>query len=228
MARPGAKKITTWRYNDGNGTELSIPVTMHTEGHGASARNSFSVSIPEMEIRARNADINALQKEVYALVKERSLLVWAPFLYVGFEQDADDFGGLLPTAPRPKVDASLRITVHLVETTERPDGTLMSRGREYGGGGSRPYEGLPEVGPGDEYERKSMRAMVPDTPENRRALYQFCQGVATLGRRLSELLEPEVIGDTLAQVLALKGLPDLSGPAPAKPARSTKKGARKS
>src|SRR5438105_1690715 len=64
------KKLLAWRYDDGAGMTMDIPVYQVTN-HG---EISLRVDIPALDLREEQSDINVLREKVSAALKARLVL----------------------------------------------------------------------------------------------------------------------------------------------------------
>jgi hypothetical protein len=215
MPRRQPRKIITWRYDDGAGTTLDIPVYQVTNQGGIWLR----VDIPALDIREENSDINLLRERVFAAIKGRLVLKWEPYLQIsvsGRAWNLDDFAEA--TQINPSLSCEIEVRVSRIEIATRPDGSQCYREP---GMDSRIHEGLP--GPGDggvDDEQQDARSRIPDTRENRQALVDLGHAFSRLGRDLCDWLGPERVEAAVAQLAAEKTLAGL----PAPPAAGSKKG----
>jgi hypothetical protein len=219
MGRPGEKKVATWKYESRAGT-LDVPVYMidysqkgRYEQQQAGKVAVFRVKLDDPEIRLENTDINALKTEVWAAIKDKLSIVWRDMLYVQTEGNAHGIDAKDPEGYRRKGErgaGKVEFDYKPVQITEF-NGKKMSRHLEsvYNGNStwSTASEGWPEVGHPSRYhygkdkvDRSEVRALIPDTPENRAALDQIADGFKALHKRLLGLLSPKSIERTLANV----------------------------
>ena len=209
MPRRRPKKIITWRYDDGAGTTMEIPVYQVTKSDGIWLR----VDIPGLDIREENSDINVLREKVFAAIKGRLVLKWEPFLQItvtGTAWNLDDFVGASQINPNLSYD--IEIQVARIEIATRPDGSQCYRepGRD-----SRICEGLPGLGDGaDDDQRRDTRSRIPDTRENRQAVVDLGRAFFRLGSQLCDLLHQDKVDATVAQLVTDKTLAGLPASAP--------------
>ena len=79
MPRRRPKKIITWRYDDGAGTTMDIPVYQVIEPR----RDLAPGRHPRALVSARRcSDINVLREKVFTAIKGQLVIVWKPFLQI--------------------------------------------------------------------------------------------------------------------------------------------------
>jgi hypothetical protein len=216
MSKRRPKKIITWRYDDGAGTTMEIPVYQVTDHQGVWLR----VDIPELDIREENSDINLLREKVTAAIKGRLFLKWEPFLQISVSStawDLDDF--VAATQVNPTLSFEINVQVARIEIGTRPDGSQCYRTP---GMDPRIREWPGAVGDGaDDDQRREVRSRVADTAGNRQAMVDLGRAFVRLGRQLCDRLHPQRVEEAMAQLMAEKTLAGLPAP-PREGARNTK------
>ncbi len=217
MPRRRPKKIVTWRYDDGAGTTMDIPVYQVIGHDGIWLR----VDIPELSIREECSDVNVLREKVFTAIKGQLVIVWKPFLLISAESityDLEDFPETTHRNPSLRFDAGVRVV--RIEIGTRPDGSTCHRKPEYG---SSVRDGLPELDDGEDSEtRHEVQSLVSDTRENRQALVELGRRLFEVGRELCARLDARNVDRALACPAADGTLSRLSAPAPGADTGNTK------
>jgi hypothetical protein len=210
MPRPRPKKIITWRYDDGAGTTMNIPVYQVTKHEGIWLR----VEIPALGIHEECSDINLLRARVFAAIKDQLVIQWKSFLQITAGTTSfglDDF--VEATHTNPSLRYEVEVQVSRIEIGTRPDGSTCHRKPEFD---SSVHEGLPSVDQGGDGEWwREVHSLVPDTKENRQALVDLGCAIFQLGRELCGQLDSENVETAITQLIkeaALAGMPVLPGP----------------
>ena len=76
MPRRRPKKIVTWRYDDGAGTTMEIPVYQVIEATTGSGSGSTSLS---SRIREECSDVNVLREKVFTAIKGQLVISLGAF-----------------------------------------------------------------------------------------------------------------------------------------------------
>jgi len=219
MGRKGRKKFTTWEFRDRE-VKLLVPVhVVDDTDHNHTAKEVyFSVKMEEPEINEQDTDINRLRQTVFAKIKEQLSIKWRSMLVVEVECARHR---LFDKRKKPDTmdteysgDGSLGVSWHRVQIAtfgkQKLSRTFNNYYKPWGPGlqKERPREvwnqgteGWPEVGTiADRRGYPRIKAMIPDTPENRVALEAIADNIETLYRRLGKLLDSDQIENTLARV----------------------------
>lgn len=78
MPRRSRRKVTEFKYQTQEGTEVSVPVWVNqTED-----RATFEAVHEDLDIELLHSDINTLRTKVGELVREKSALKWVPYFYL--------------------------------------------------------------------------------------------------------------------------------------------------
>jgi hypothetical protein len=196
MGRRGERKLTVWEYDDGKGTTLKVPV-YQVDGYLDDGRRGIRlrVQIAELDILEYDTDINVLQGRVYGQIKEKLVLKWEWFLLVktyGYESGTDPEDFMEATHVNPLCSFRLEVDVERIQMARRPDETTCwRRAGNYGG---TIHEGSPELG---RRANGSIVGMIPDTPENRRAIVEVGLAFSRLRENLQILLGNDQIERTM-------------------------------
>jgi hypothetical protein len=184
MPRRRPRKIITWRYDDGAGTTMEVPVYQVINHDGIWLR----VELPELGVLEECSDVNLLRDRVFTAIAERLVIRWAPYLWISAEvtcYDLDDFAGATHRNPHLRLDAAVR--VDRIEIGTRPDGSTCHRGLEYG---SSVRDGLPTLDDGEDSDtRHEVESLMPDTPENRQALVKLARQFFNVGKEVCARLD---------------------------------------
>jgi hypothetical protein len=124
--------------------------------------------------------------------------------------DSEDFvAGAGEEMRVTKTEAKVSLRVSQYEVAESKGGRKVHRCND---GSGTVMEGLPETGArqSDSWTESDMRALVPDTKENRQAIQSVIDGFGKLRDKLATLLSPEKIEKSLVQINA--GMKLLEGP----------------
>ena len=202
MPRTRPKKIITWRYDDGAGTTMEIPVYQVTKHDGIWLR----VEIPALDIREECSDINLLRERVFDRDQEpaghqvgavspdqrHEYCLESRRLRRGDAHQPDtESRDPRPGSPDRDRDAARRLAVLPPAGTRLADpGGARRRGRR---SRRRPAAGH--------------QSRVPDTRENRQALVELGRAFVRLGRRLCDRLHPEQVEAAVAQLLRRRRSP---------------------
>jgi hypothetical protein len=208
MRRRGERKLTVWKYDDGKGTTLKVPVYQVDRYLDDGRRGiRLRVQIAELDILEYDTDINVLQKRVYGQIKEKLVLKWEWFLLVrtyGHESGTDPADFLEATHVNPSCSFRLEVDVERIQMARRPDGTTCWR--HAGNHGGTINEFSPELG---RQANGSIVGMIPDTPENRRAIVEVGLAFTRLRENLQILLGNDQIERTM-EVLSSGHRPQLT------------------
>jgi hypothetical protein len=214
MAKRGRKKIDTWEYKGNDGAKLLVPVYIINDAynHKEDIREiQFEVDLPDIDVKERDADLNALQVTVFKLIAEKLLVKWEPFLWVKVSGSAYPFDMKKRNA-YDHLTMEVNIEVTPIEIGTMPMGGKIHRKTGY----SETSEGMPATG---EEEKSSygyscyssrqppQRSLVPDTPANREALNDIALRFEALIQNLRRLLSTEQVEQFLANSLASNLLP---------------------
>jgi hypothetical protein len=215
--KPAGKKFDTWEYAD-QAAGIRVKVPVYTGGSGG--KIVFRVELEEFAIRKEDSDINRLKDQVFAEIKAQRSTTWTGHLYVycggamsgllAFESAAAAREeGESSSCDEESLGAEFRLMIRPVAIGTRPDGSRCYRDRRYYG--ARAVDRMPPVGVNIEsppefsgFDSRSHRgtcALLPDTPENRRALAEIACAVEQLRRRLGTLLSPARIESSLGTIL---------------------------
>jgi len=233
MGRRGEKKVATWKYEkDKASLEMSVYlIELANDAYNSrqdGARTYFRVDVTELGISVDDTDINELKKKVWKELDTKLSIQWTDWLYV----QVNGYVGNIIKKPEPDddpitdlqdligKDAKCDITLEyerlqlgqIGEQKMQRDFNNYHNGHTYY---AQACEGWPSVGKPvqDEYKWShrskdyfEMRALVPDTPENRTALDAISEGFGSLLKKLTDLLSPEKVNATLAEVKSIKFL----------------------
>ena len=210
MAR--SSKFTEWEWRDPETREL-IKIECRCEKDRDKV--DFFVRDEKRRLNMSNADPNKLKDEVFSELTARRVVEWTHHLHVfvggdgSWEISSDHF--VEEDGEHVSLSQSLHVAVHPVQTAVRGDGKKVWNSR--GGYGGNISFGEPHVGHGELSVRVGDRttgywSLVPDTPENRRALRTIIDNMALMKTRLSKLLSPDNLQASLDAVAA-GGLADL-------------------
>jgi hypothetical protein len=179
---------------------LEIEVRMlknFEDGQLPRALNSteFRVSCKAMDITVVGTDLELLRRAVWAKLEKEFEIEWEEWYLVQIAS-AQSFKG--------DFEVGFALSQNTIYRGVAHDGSLLmreyDRGRTFGPWRYKAWPG--------EYQDKGghVIACIPATKENRKALDEFRARILELQSRLSELVKPEVILSTLAN-LAQAGLP---------------------
>ncbi len=178
----------------------------------------FKAVCEHFDIEETADDLDDAKAAAIKLIKERAVVDWKPFLYVkvsgssNLEPLEEDEAFIEERGTEDSMD--LTIQVKQVELSDA-NGKKQHRLKGYYNKIIRedwPEVGLPEPdGPEVPIWRRdrghrSMKALVPDTPENRAAFSVLRDGLRTMLRQLEELLSPDHIEQALQTALNGKGV----------------------
>ena len=159
----------------------------------------FAVVCAELGIRLVGPDIEALRVALWAKLEKEHEIQWETWYLVQIAS-AQSFAG--------EREVGFALSQNTVFRGVAKDGTILmrefDRGRTFGPWRYKPWPG--------EYQDKGghVIACIPATAENDRALDEFRGRIRELQRRLSDLVRPHVILQTLSN-LASSGLPAPDG-----------------
>jgi hypothetical protein len=201
MPQKRPKKIITWRYDDGAGRTMDVPVYQVTKHDGIWLR----VELPELGVREECSDVNLLRERVFAAIGDRLMIHWAPFLRITAEASAyglDDFAEETDRNADLHLEAGLR--VFRIEVGTRPDGSTCHRGPGYS---SSVHDGLPALDDGEDSDtRHEVESLLPDTPANRQVLVELGLRFFESGKAACSRLDPRNV-DRLGADGSIAGLP---------------------
>lgn len=159
----------------------------------------FAVICRELDIRLVGSDIEALRVALWAKLEKAHEIAWERWYLVQIAS-AQSFVGDLETG--------FALSQNTVYRGVASDGTVLlreyERGRTFGPWRYKPWPA--------EYEDRGghVLACIPATEANDAALAEFRSRILELQRRLSDLVKPAVIFQTLANLSAV-GLPAPEG-----------------
>lgn len=155
----------------------------------------FVVICPELNIRLTGSDIEVLRVALWAKLEKAYEIQWEPWYLVQIAS-AQSFRGDLETGFALSQNTIYRGIGH--------DGAVLmrefDRSRTSGPWRYKPWPGEYQM------ENGNVLACIPATSKNDKALSEFRARIRELQARLSELVKPEVINQTLANLAAI-GLP---------------------
>lgn len=160
----------------------------------------FVVVCAVLGIRLVGPDIEALRVALWAKLEKAHEISWERWYLVQVAA-AQSFKG--------DFEVGFALSQNTIYRGVAKDGTVLmreyERGRSFGPWRYKPWPG--------EYQDKGghVIACIPATPENEKALDEFRDRIRELQRRLSDMVKPQVILKTLAN-LAASGLPAPVGP----------------
>ncbi|ABM97051.1 hypothetical protein [Methylibium petroleiphilum] len=155
----------------------------------------FAVICRELDIRLVGSDIEALRVALWAKLEAAHEITWERWYLVQIAS-AQSFVG--------DQETGFALSQNTIYRGVTRDGTLLmreyERGRTFGPWRYKPWPG--------EYQDKGghVIACIPATSANDKALSEFRSRILELQRRLSDLVKPAVILQTLANLSAV-GLP---------------------
>lgn len=233
MSRPGIKTITDWFYVHGK-IRIRIPVTMidaswhkphrlPEEQRSQQVKTYFRVKMEDPEIQEEDINIDALQKRVMAIIKDKLTIEWKSMLHVTVSGDRKKLQEPKTKDPNATVDTAsvnLHIKWERVQISEYKGKkyyrTFHSADRHYNMTThthegpyvvkwSGPIDGWPETGSkakerGRWQTEKEMSALIEDTPENRAALEVIAAKTEELHERMMQLLSPKSIVQALQAI----------------------------
>lgn len=194
MAGQRGKKIETFKFHiDGVGCEVPVYMQGRYRGNGT----TFAAYLHSPEETLRDASIDVLETKAKEAMQRRKGLEWERFIYVTYSGSSES-----PQADDTTFMAKSGLRYEIVEVATLADGEKTHRFANRARYGRQAYEGLPDVGPIDQYsdEDPEMRALIPETPENMQALQSIREKFIALNSRLRELLEPKRIQATLTAI----------------------------
>lgn len=153
-------------------------------------------------------DIADLEKLVEKLIIERSALEWKPYLYISVNGGPDlrKKGKDGELEEERHIEMDLRVDVKCVELAEGA-GKKRHRFPDRYRGRLSVHDGWPETGLEQKQHwggnNRTTYSMVPDTPENRRAVYALRSGMRDLLTRLEVILSPARVQKSLASASML-------------------------
>jgi hypothetical protein len=233
MGRRGEKKVTVWKYEkDKASLDITVYLVDASGGRHYSSREDgattfFRVEISDLDIREEHPDINILKHQVWAELDKKLAIKWTDWLYVEVSGDIDTIVRKLDADDDPvedpldlvseKARCNVVIEYSRLQLGQIGDQKMQRDLNNYHQGKTyynTAREGWPDVGASepDRWYKKSreMRALVPDTAENRAALDAISAGFDKLLQRLRDIMSPDKVLATLAGVkvgqLALPGV----------------------
>lgn len=159
----------------------------------------FVASNKHLGISLAGTDIEALRVAVWSKLEAEFRIEWKPYLLIEIDSAGSWYRG---------ISEGLSLTEITVYRGMARDGTELLR--EYDRNGvSGPYKYRPWPG---EYEDKNGRvvACIPASEENQASMKNFRARIAELRKRLADLVKPDVIMATLANLSGSNLLPSPS------------------
>lgn len=228
----GGKRIDRHEITSADGRKLLVDIYM-VKGSGY-ASTKFRAICDEISLDMEGEVLDDLETRAKKEAAARSDVTWEPWLHVtvsGFRYSETEDGDDEPAKPvelfkpdgswgsswgRTETSFDLKIHVAAVELTTIAGSRKWREKPKKDDRSPQVRDGWPRVGrePASYYrhEPKNMSALVRDTPENRAALCRVRDTMATLTRRLDDLLGPDNAQATLAAVLAGGGPLALGAP----------------
>ncbi len=209
-----------------DGGLFRVPVRMHKRFTGAREHVEFVLQSVEHDLYLRDEDINKLKDEATKAIKARTAVEWVRYIWVrltwmdeapGEEPEADEMGSLT------------RFHYEFVETATRHDGEKVYRQLNERRYGRQAHSGVPETGEDDSEHfhdlhcERTVKALLPDTDENRQGLEYLRLQFLTLNNKLRAMLAPDTIGGLMQMIASGKQPLGLPAPEPEKPSKTRKK-----
>ena len=244
--------IKTWTAKaNGQEFPCHVRMAERPQPYSAKTDTVFFVTCPALGLRVdededkgdpNTADkkpkltIDQMVERVEKKVAAATSITWRPYLYVQTQGRLRPLPDKLAGHGHGTEVAEVTVKVDCVQLAETPQGK-RHRWREVGGrydaADAQGEKGWPATGVAPEskeswrrkYENgddRPLRALVPDTPENRLALEEVVAGFGRLRATLQQFLAPEKIHATLAAVAAGGGplaLPPAPPAGPKKPGK---------
>lgn len=217
-----SRKFETWTWRDpetGERVEVECRAVKTRSAHGTET-TSFEVRLPKYDVHESDKDPNALRDRVFHEIAARRSVAWSYHLHVFAGGDFSSFHGsdnfTAEGFDYVGIQGSLRVDVSPVQVGLRSDGEHAWN--RTGGCGVNAHAGRPHVGKGSQSSFGSgdrttgVWALVPDTPENRKALATVVGEMQKLKDRLQTFLSPGNIDLVLEQVNKAGGTLSLPSP----------------
>ncbi len=200
MAKKPGKKITNWVFDE-KGVALAIEVRMIVvkDRHDADdGKTKFVVVMPEYEIEDKDTDIDVLKTRVFEALAKSARPDWRKMLYVTITTKTGNPHDSYNDSKLAK--SEIEFACGALEIATRPNGVKIYRWEN----NDNICEEWPETGKVKRYYGSGNRvgALIPDTPEHRRAIAEIAGGFEKIMERLNALLMPEEIEQTLSDVTA--------------------------
>lgn len=238
MAAPrlsGYKTFKKWtaKTDDGN-YECRIYVRTDSSTYGPN--EMWAAVCWDLDMQEYGDTPEGVRKALEKRVKANTSMEWMPYLYVEVsssrsleppdpededldEEDENNDSFFQTKSGNTTAEHSMSVSIQVTELqlAETPDGDQKYREQSYYSKW-KVMDGWPEVGlpQADPDERRwrfkpkhEMRALVPDTPENRQAIENIREGMRMLARKLELVLAPENITSTLRAASMKPGMPML-------------------
>lgn len=224
------KRVERETVTTADGRTIGIDIYMvkpdrYSLSHGASNTTSFVAICDEIDLEEKGDDIDEVTKRAVEIAKRRDDVSWEPWLLITVkgtnrELSAKQLSGELfdergYTWGDSKLSASFKIEVE-VESIQRAKIEDCWRWRNPPNVVEKApivHFGTPELGGEPQHyrnERKSMRALIPDTPKARSALLSIRAGFIALEEKLADLLSPEQAEASLFAIYGGATVPSLT------------------
>lgn len=193
MAGKVNRSFEHWTFSI-NGVTEKVSVRIQEDKDGLFFRAFGSPT----KLDLRDTDIRKLKKECQRLLEDHHKLEWKPYLYVTVHSDIQpDSLRSMDEVPGFGTEANISLKVEWYELTHDKKGNPLKRDRRC----TWPMPKWPDVGPDDDsLTNTKMRALIPDTPENRAALVKIFEGYDRVTKMIETLMSPEKIKETLERV----------------------------
>lgn len=225
-AKKGVRKFTEWMYHDRD-VKLKVPVHVHDQSGSSYIRDGekpimFFVKMDDPPVDIRHEDINELKAKVWAELKGKVSIEWKPHLLIIFSGSAqslveDKEKGVSDYRFRETQRTDIDLRVECCDLAELSNGQKYHRwtGRGYVGNTQDdwPWVGEAEESRGYTGRDNETRALIPDTPETRRALNKLITGFDALTANLKMMLAPALIGRSVHQLAQFGSLSHAATPA---------------
>jgi len=196
------KVVDTWYWKRPDATLVKVPLlllktTQDRVDHSPpfeTIRSVFRVEIGDPPFEIEGTDCEAIRKATWAALDKRFKIRWERYFLVT----------IMPESPWEGLGTGFCLSYTECERGYCWDGSELMRqycrtGRDFK---VKPW-------PGDFVkEGKTVKACIPATKANDKALDEFCRRINELRERLEEFLSPEKIQETLSNLGSMRLLPN--------------------
>ncbi|MEJ6003840.1 hypothetical protein [Paucibacter soli] len=155
----------------------------------------FLLSCPELDIRMVGSDIEALRKALWSKLEKTHEITWERWYLVQIAPTVSYSGD---------IETGFSLSQNTIYRGVAHDGSILmrefDRGRTFGPWRYKPWPGIYRT------EGGKVIACIPATEQNEAAMDEFRARIRELQRMLGELVKPETIMQTLANLSGI-GLP---------------------